>query len=305
MKPGRAANDSDSDDEAKSRPATLSERFRARRTQDPSDGVSPYRIEEHESTTHATFTPARTYGVQLGTPVVWAADGNQYIFVSGAHTIVVNRLLPPGSTAGVSAVSKLLNGHTGRVSALLVHPTEPLLVSAGEDGIFLWDLVGGKLLQKIGNTGKRAHEASVECLCWCSAAQALISGSRDTSFILWRFTLRPAAGAGAGSGSSGSGAAGAAPIATPALAGGETSGAGAGSGGSAEPAATASSARIDFLEQVLSHKVGPARPHYTSVSPPFVAPAPVTLPLSLLLGSHASLSSHPFLTLAVSFRVPC
>ncbi len=131
--------------------------------------------------------------MQPDTPVAWAPDGNHYAFVSGSHSIIFNRLLPPASPAGVSVVDKMLYGHTQRVSCLLFHPSEPYLVSAGDDCILLWDLIQGKVLQRIANKqGKRCHDGGVECAEWGNGNQVLITGSKDTTFILWRFSTSPA-----------------------------------------------------------------------------------------------------------------
>lgn len=101
-------------------------------------------------------------------------------------------MLPPGSPAGVSVVEKMLNGHTQDVKCLLFHPTEPILVSAGDDAIILWDFNTGKMIQKVANKqGKRSHEGTVECLEWGVNNQVLMTGSKDTTFILWRLIMKP------------------------------------------------------------------------------------------------------------------
>lgn len=44
---------------------------------------------------------------------------------------------------------KVLVGHHHTVKSILFHPTDAILVSAGMEGIFVWDLNTSQLLKKI------------------------------------------------------------------------------------------------------------------------------------------------------------
>ncbi|MFN5920730.1 MAG: WD40 repeat domain-containing protein, partial [Bacteroidota bacterium] len=54
-------------------------------------------------------------------------------------------------------MAKLLEGHTGRVTALLIDPSRRFLLSGAEDRqIILWDIRSGKMLKKVDN-GNSVH----------------------------------------------------------------------------------------------------------------------------------------------------
>jgi len=168
----------------------LSDHWRAKQLEPAPDGS--YRPSKSEFVKYVCVSPTRTFGVQTATPVAWAPNGQLYAFVSGSHSIYLNCILPPNSPEGVSKVQRILHAHTGRVTSLVFHPRDPILISAGEDCIAVWECTTGKLLQKIVHKqGRRTHDGGVECMSWACHNQILITGSRDTTFILWRVITNP------------------------------------------------------------------------------------------------------------------
>eukprot|EP00455_Lapot_gusevi_P015135 TRINITY_DN1763_c0_g1_i1.p1 TRINITY_DN1763_c0_g1~~TRINITY_DN1763_c0_g1_i1.p1 ORF type:complete len:703 (-),score=276.26 TRINITY_DN1763_c0_g1_i1:121-2229(-) len=85
-------------------------------------------------------------------------------------------------------VEKVLTGHARFVSALLFHPVRPILLTAGEEGIFMWDYMSGNVIRKTDLGAAETHEARVECLEWVFDGAILASGSKDNNIIIWNFT---------------------------------------------------------------------------------------------------------------------
>lgn len=78
---------------------------------------------------------------------------------------------------------KKLEGHSGKVNALLVSPNGKILVSASNDNsIKLWTLPEGNLLKTI-----KGHFNGVNVLSIGIDGQILISGSQDKKIKLWSF----------------------------------------------------------------------------------------------------------------------
>ncbi len=69
-------------------------------------------------------------------------------FVSGNRSIYI---CVKGSE-GAFVVESALSGHIYRITAILFHPTDSTLVSAGLEGIFIWDWKAGKLLRRCVST---------------------------------------------------------------------------------------------------------------------------------------------------------
>ncbi|CAG2113958.1 unnamed protein product, partial [Medioppia subpectinata] len=90
------------------------------------------------------------------------------------------------ATSGSKPVLTFEAGAPGRVNAIAVHPTMPVVVSAHEDRqIKLWDLNSGKCIHAMV-----AHLDEVTCLACDPNGLYLLSGSHDCSVRLWNFDSR-------------------------------------------------------------------------------------------------------------------
>lgn len=66
-------------------------------------------------------------------------------YVNGTHGITICKR----DGSNLYSRAKLLAGHRHSVLSILYHPTKPLLVSCGVEGVFVWDLDTGSCIQKI------------------------------------------------------------------------------------------------------------------------------------------------------------
>ena len=66
-------------------------------------------------------------------------------YVNGTHGITICKR----DQNNRYARSMLLMGHRQYVASVLYHPTKPMLVSCGHEGIFVWDLEKGTCVQQI------------------------------------------------------------------------------------------------------------------------------------------------------------
>ena len=76
------------------------------------------------------------------------------------------------------------------------HPSKPILVSCGDEGIFVWDLNTHACIKKITylslhffmsseDTFPDAHEEDVECMIWLYDGIVLATGGSDSTVKLW------------------------------------------------------------------------------------------------------------------------
>ena len=76
------------------------------------------------------------------------------------------------------------------------HPSKPILVSCGDEGIFVWDLNTHACIKKITSISSRflmssedtcpdAHEEDVECMIWLYDGIVLATGGSDSTVKLW------------------------------------------------------------------------------------------------------------------------
>ncbi|KAF2076924.1 hypothetical protein CYY_001762 [Polysphondylium violaceum] len=127
-------------------------------------------------------TPLRVVGVQEDSPCAWAPDGSRFAFVSGNGSIYITKENDDGNFI----VENVLAGHTHTVNCLLFHPTEPIFVSGGFEGIIVWDLLSGFIIKKmISHIDPDAHDARIECLYWLYEGTSLVSGSKDSNIKVW------------------------------------------------------------------------------------------------------------------------
>lgn len=147
------------------------------RTGTSEDGVHVRHVRADKECTRAVAT----MGVQNDTPIAWSADGGKLAYVAENCSIFIT-----SDHKSRFTLEKCLDGHNRRVHALLFHPERPLLVSAGVEGIFVWDIEKGVLVQKIDQkSSSNAHSNGVECLTWVYGGSTLISGSRDHDIKVW------------------------------------------------------------------------------------------------------------------------
>ena len=64
-----------------------------------------------------------------------------------------------------------------------------MLLSGGNEGIFVWDIEQESLRKKIEiatpGTSEEGHEADIECFCWAYEGAMLITGSKDANMKVW------------------------------------------------------------------------------------------------------------------------
>ena len=121
-------------------------------------------------------------GIEDNTPLAWGADSKTLAFVAGNKAISVADL--PGD--GTMTLRVSLAGHRNNVLGLEFHPSEPLLISCGVEGIFIWDLAIEALRARLTSyKNKNAHEGQVESVCWLHDGHVLATGGKDSAVKLW------------------------------------------------------------------------------------------------------------------------
>ena len=127
-------------------------------------------------------TPMRLIGVQNDSPISFSISGTKFAFVLGNHSVVV---LKWNSSRFV--IHRTLEGHTSKVYMLeFSNGSENLLMSGGDDGMFLWDVEKGVGVSnvKIGKD-KESHNDMIECGCWTHEGETFVTGSRDNDLKAW------------------------------------------------------------------------------------------------------------------------
>mmetsp|Transcript_60631 Transcript_60631/g.146524 ORF Transcript_60631/g.146524 Transcript_60631/m.146524 type:complete len:863 (+) Transcript_60631:254-2842(+) len=121
-------------------------------------------------------------GIQKESPVAWSPDGEQLAFVSGNHSIYIASVVE-----GRYRVAKMLDGHVKPVRVMVWHPSDAnTLVSAGPEGIYVWDVAKGETIHRKECDGiEGRHTDSVEVLCFATGGLNLVSGSKDTNIKIW------------------------------------------------------------------------------------------------------------------------
>ncbi|KAK8831328.1 hypothetical protein WA577_001434 [Blastocystis sp. JDR] len=121
-------------------------------------------------------------GVQADSPLCWSPDGQFLFYVNGTHGISVCQSDANNHFTRIS----VLQGHKRRIRQMQCHPSKPILVSCGDEGIFVWDLNTHACIKKITeDTCPDAHEEDVECMIWLYDGIVLATGGSDSTVKLW------------------------------------------------------------------------------------------------------------------------
>lgn len=130
--------------------------------------------------------PVGVVSVAEHTPLAWSADGQRLAAVSGNGAVFILAFVE-----GTFRMTKVLTGGGGHaIRALAFHPTDStVLVSAGVDGILVWDIDAGAVVQLISHrslktvglaagtpVGAGAHESEVECITWLHGGTSAVTG---------------------------------------------------------------------------------------------------------------------------------
>jgi hypothetical protein len=137
--------------------------------------------------------PVGVVSVAEHTPLAWSADGQRLAAVSGNGAIFLLAFVE-----GTFRMTKVLTGGGGHaIRALAFHPTDSnVLVSAGVDGLLVWDVEAGAVVQLISHRSLKtvglpattpvaagAHESEVECIAWLHGGSSAVTGRCDR----WRW----------------------------------------------------------------------------------------------------------------------
>ena len=117
---------------------------------------------------------------------------SSFFYVNGTHGISVCQ---SDANNHFTRVNVLL-GHKRCVRQMQCHPSKPLLVSCGDEGIFVWDLNKHTCVKQITSiplhfltrsetTCPDAHEEDVECMIWLYDGSVLATGGCDSTVKLW------------------------------------------------------------------------------------------------------------------------
>ena len=127
-------------------------------------------------------TPMRLIGVQNDSPISFSRDGKKFAFVLGNYSVVVLKW-----DDEKFVIHKTLEGHTSKVYMLeFSNGSENLLMSGGDDGMFLWDVEKGVEVSQVKIGKDRAsHNDMIECGCWTHEGETFVTGSRDNDLKAW------------------------------------------------------------------------------------------------------------------------
>ena len=92
------------------------------------------RFENNLKFDHECTTPIYIFGVQNCSPIAWTLEGKHFAYVGENCSIFINSF-----ENGRFETERTLDGHNRRLTSILFHPTLPILVSAGIEGIYVWD----------------------------------------------------------------------------------------------------------------------------------------------------------------------
>eukprot|EP00940_MAST-03C_sp_MAST-3C-sp2_P000009 g9.t1 len=125
--------------------------------------------------------PLRLIGVQNASPISWSLDSFRLGFVLGNHSIAIMIF---DEKTGSFTREHTLRGHSRMVHTLKFNKSN-LLMSAGEDGMILWDVKSGEKLREHRQGQKDFHSDTVECGCWTHEGETFVSGGRDSDLKAW------------------------------------------------------------------------------------------------------------------------
>ncbi|KAM9958024.1 hypothetical protein ACTFIW_013000 [Dictyostelium discoideum] len=129
-------------------------------------------------------SPIKVIGVQGNSCIGFSPDDSRFAFVSGNGSIYIAKDMKNDSFE----IENVLTGHSHSVDCLLFHPKEPILVSGGFDGIFIWDYLKGFIIKKVlTHKDIDSHDSKVEALAWLYNGTSLVTGSKDSTIKIWDF----------------------------------------------------------------------------------------------------------------------
>ena len=153
--------------------------------------------EQEERTTDTPpppFFPSSPFSSPTETPLSWSTDGKRVLFASENHSIYVcsyNEAKEDGAIS-VPIIETLPTQHRYKVLDAQFHPKYPAkdeVVSAGLDGIIVWDTTNCKirysmpLSNKVGE--EKFHTSQIECISWGYDGNIMLTGSKDNSIRIW------------------------------------------------------------------------------------------------------------------------
>ena len=136
-------------------------------------------------------TPIKIVGVQDQTCLSWDESGDHLLFASNNRSIYLWKMVREKGGYQMQLTRTLSGGHKHPVVCSAFDPnfgTSSQIVTAGADGIIIWDATKGDIKQTIQvgkDLGNSMHEADIECVKFIFNGMYLLTGSKDCSIKIW------------------------------------------------------------------------------------------------------------------------
>lgn len=110
---------------------------------------------------------------------------NEKLNANSSNTVSFS--IDPGNSSKLewlpSMIKSTLTYHTSPITAVVIHPSNPYLITASQDGMMVfWDMLD---FSEPLNIIKNAHSKSINCLVFQPSSSLLISCSADQIIKLW------------------------------------------------------------------------------------------------------------------------
>jgi len=109
-------------------------------------------------------------------------DAQSFVYVSNDYSLI---WVDVDIETASQKIQQVLKGHRESVSALLCHPTDPVMVSGGKDAMIVWDMQAGKMIARVLTNARGMHTAQVNCMGWICDGKALVTCSEDSFIMIW------------------------------------------------------------------------------------------------------------------------